>query len=190
MTSRRFTILLAASCVLIAASASALDNNRRGFVIGAGLGWGSAKQTLETSGGGINLSANATSGGLATDFRVGAGLNERWLLYYTNQQVFFRAADTDFAQGITGAGATYFFQPQSPSLLIDFALGAGVLWNADANESDSGFGVLLGLGYEFARHFQIKADWYYTELGKDTIGETEVTASFGTFRITLNWLGY
>ena len=92
--------------------------------------------------------------------------------------------------GLTGVGTTHFFQPQAPAFLLEAALGAGVLWNSDQRESADGFGLLLGLGYEFARHFLIKADWYYADVGRAEFLETDVKASIGTFRITLNWLGY
>jgi opacity protein-like surface antigen len=170
--------------------AHALDNQRSGFVIGLGLGWGSARQTLEASGGGVDFSASTDTGGLATDFRLGGGLSEKWLLYFTNQQVFFGLNDDSYAQGLTGVGATHFFRPQAPSVLLDLGLGAGVLWNADQDESESGLGLLVGVGYEFSRHFLVKADWYYADVGKGEVFGTDVTASIGTFRVTLNWLGY
>ncbi len=190
MRNPRFVPILTAMLVLTVTSADALDNNRRGFVVGFGAGWGSATQELSTSGGGLDLSLSSSTGGVATDFRIGHGFNERWLLYYTNQQVFFGLNGDSYAQGLTGIGCMHFFSPQAPALLVEAALGAGVLWNADARDSESGFGLLLGFGYEFARHFQIKADWYYAELNQATIGEVDYKSTMGTFRITLNWLGY
>ena len=44
--------------------------------------------------------------GVAADLRLGGGFNERWLLYFTYQQVFFGLRDQTFAQGFTGVGAT------------------------------------------------------------------------------------
>ena len=71
-----------------------------------------------------------------------------------------------------------------------------------AEEADRCFGCprsrhdpcLLHVSLRRIPHFvcdlQIKADWYYADIGEGQVFDTNVKASIGTFRITINWLGY
>ncbi len=189
----RFQILGLAVVILLAAtSALAFDGARTGFALGFGVGFGSAKQTIEVSGGGISASASNDEGGVATDFRLGGGINEQWILAFTSQQVFFspEGIDGTFAQGIAGFGATYFLQPSAPSLFLEGGIGVGALADLDNDESDSGLGLLVGVGYEFVRNWMVDLSFSYAKVGEDSLGDFEADASISTVRLTVGWLGY
>jgi hypothetical protein len=170
--------------------AGAFDGSRRGFVLGLGAGWGQAEQTLSGALGDMSFEASSKYSGVATDFRIGGGLSEQWLLYWTSQQVFFSSGNTHFSQGIGAVGATWYSRPEAPALLLEGGVGVGGLADLEGGGSDTGFGILLGAGYEFARHWQLEATWFYA--GVDASGRDEfgVDASLSTVRVTLCWMGY
>jgi opacity protein-like surface antigen len=191
---RTIMIVFLLGSILLASAAHAFDGQRRGFVLGAGLGFGSAKQVVEATGGDVSIEGSTSEGGLATDFRIGGGLNEQWLLYWTSQQVFFTAQafgeDALFGQGLAGVGASYYLQPQAPSFFFEAALGIGSIIDFENDESDAGLGLLIGLGYEFAAHWQVGMSWSFTQIGDDQIGDIDVDTRIETFRFGVTWLGY
>ncbi|MBP2681376.1 MAG: hypothetical protein H6Q78_1239, partial [Candidatus Krumholzibacteriota bacterium] len=69
---------------LFATSVHAFDGNRKGFILGGGLGpgWTSYAQGYGDSFDGEDTSARETKFGLATDFKIGGGINEKIMVYY------------------------------------------------------------------------------------------------------------
>lgn len=70
--------------------------------------------------------------------------------------------------GALGLGATYYFESEAPSLFIELGLAAGNIENPfdEGSLTAKGYegqGYFAGVGYEFARHFDVSLGWFYTE---------------------------
>ncbi len=185
-----FSLLVIALTLAPAGDADAFDGSRRGFVLGFGAGWGQAEQTLSGSLGGMSFDATSEYSGVATDFRIGGGLSDQWLLYWTSQQVFFSSENTTFGQGIGAVAVTWYSRPEAPALLLEGGVGVGGLADLEGGGSDTGFGILLGAGYEFARHWQLEATWVYASVDAEGLETFGFDASLSTVRVTLCWMGY
>ena len=189
-------IAVAASVLLAPMHAQAFDGAKKGFILGLGAGYGSAKQTVSVGSG----SASATNGGVATVFKIGAGINDQFLLYYSNRVVFFSADTMDpyseavtsssFMQGMSALAGSYYLTPEGPSAFVTGELGVGVLTDSDAGQSDSGFGFGLGAGYDFGNHFVLEAGYQRASVGSESIGSITVDTSISNFSITASWLGF
>lgn len=116
-----------------------------------------------------------------TDFKVGYAPDDQWLLYYTNQVAWGDSAFFD-AVGLSAFGVSYMLEPNSPSVYLTGAVGASVGLDIGTAPGDSGFGVSVGGGYEFARHFSAGGEWMSLDVG--TANRTQV------FAFTLDWLYY
>lgn len=187
---RMFSLILLASILLTIGEAQAFDGSRRGFILGLGAGWGEARQALSVTLGDMEFDASSDHSGIATDFRIGGGVSDQWLLYWTSQQVFFDSGGGAMAQGIGAVGATWYSRAEAPALLLEGGVGLGGVADLDGGGTDTGFGIMLGAGYEFARHWQLEATWSHTEAGSVGLGEFGADASLSTVRVTLCWMGY
>lgn len=93
-----------------------------------------------------------TDAGVATDFKIGAQVSPTVQVYYLNRVVFFFPENLDFAiDGLSGLGITYIL-PSSPKVHLSGGIGVSTLAVYLDGNSDSanGFGLTLGIGYEFA----------------------------------------
>ncbi len=191
----------AAILVALPTASSAFDGSRSGFILGFGLGAGSAKQTFEASGGGsVSVSADISQGGLATDFKIGGGVNEQTWIYYHAQNIIFSyeevsdalSQDITFVQGISGLGVTYFLASEAPSFFFDATLGAGAFlaFTDDDSSGETGFGLQVGAGYEFSPSWAVQGAVMRTVLDQDTVGDTTVEVSVSNALVALTWTGY
>lgn len=104
---------------------------REGFLVGGSVFFGGDVADLDAAGGGIGL-------------RIGAGLNERLLLYFEGDN-FFTSKFDEFVDISTAlAKAQYFFTDH-----VFGNLGIGLGFASIKNDTDAGFGMNLGGGYEF-----------------------------------------
>lgn len=128
---------------------------RKGFIIGGGIGPGTRFGDVSTEIGGT------------TDFRIGAMVGRSVQLYYRNMVTFTDSeAGYDFeGSGVGGLGVTY----QMPSAfringLVGLATIAG--FSGDVS-TDTGFGAGVGVGYEFAKYWVINLDGSWGLIGGD-----------------------
>lgn len=178
MKIRMLLVFVLVAAIVLPGSAGAFNDDRQGFILGLGAGYGSAQQ----SGGGDSDSY----GGVATTFRIGGGVNSQTLIYYSNRVVFFSVRDYSFYQGMSAAGVSYFLQPTGPSFFFTGELGIGVLgtWEAGGG-SDSGFGFTLGAGYEVTPHFLLEANYM-----RASVGDSPYDYTISNFTFTASWLGF
>jgi opacity protein-like surface antigen len=184
MTTRTAFATVALFTLLVASSAHAFDGNRKGFILGFGLGGGMASftQTLEHAG----LSATSdreNKGAFATDFKIGAGLNEQFMIYYVARSSWVSVENklwvfgTDDVQivpldekitilsQVGGLGATYFLSEESSSAYFLGAIGLGS-WSSPFESGGStwlGIGLTGGVGFEFAKHWSAEATVSWSE---------------------------
>jgi opacity protein-like surface antigen len=126
--------------------ASDAEAQRRGFIIGGGLGAG-------LSAGDVN-----TEVGVATDFKIGAMIGESIQLYYANKMVFTPTEVADFAgTGVGGLGITY-QMPNGFRINGLVGLSSYILYFDGDATAEWGFGIGAGVGYEFTKYWLINLD--------------------------------
>jgi opacity protein-like surface antigen len=154
MKLRACLVCLLLIAIMLPSEGQAFDKQRKGFVLGLGLGYGSAKLKYGDD--------SESYGGLATTFKIGAGLSEQVLLYYSNRVVFFSPDNVDatFYQGASAVAVSYFLNPAAPSFYFTGELGLGVLDSTESGiDSETGFGWSLGVGFEFSRSWTVEANY-------------------------------
>ena len=184
-------ITLALIMVLVlAVSASAFDGNRKGFVLGGGLGFGPvAKVSVDGFDGDYDKS------GLATNVLIGYAWDEQNMIVYMRDAIFyseeFNSAwdqkDIMLCQGFSGAAYYHYFGPVGKSAYLCGGLGFQdwTSLDSDFDSPDAGLGVLLGGGYEFARHVQIHSSLSF---GKTSEGNADLNHT--QFLITISAVAF
>lgn len=182
----------------ISTPARAFDGNRKGFMLGAGLGLGmtSFTQEVEITGLGSNKSDRESKTGLATDFRIGAGLSEQFSLYYVNRVAWFSIDNAlgdkaTIANSVGLVGGTYHLKPEGPSFYLNGLIGLSS-WAApfeSGSDASTGFGFGLGAGYEFSKHWSVEGNLGFGS-PSDESGGVKLTTNATTFSITINGTAY
>ena len=181
---------------------------RKGFIFGLGVGVGNASFTKpfaeyywrhayesEWS------TERQTRAALVTELKIGHGLNDQFLLYYTSRiswlplQHFTK--DTMVANGAAGAGAMYFpFRRRGLYLVGNIGLATLVTWQPPLtleNARQTGVSVSWGIGYGFLSHWSID---FTVNSGSarrtrvDDFSEIEFRDEITTFSVNLNMLAY
>ena len=141
--------------------ANAFDGGRKGFQVGGGIGVGSAKVDDDSY------------TGLASTFKLGGGITDQISLHYCNRVVFFKDDGVEdwWALGLSSLALTYYLTPDAPSLYLTGEAGVTSLIDLTEHESfESAFGFSVGVGYEFASHYAIEANYMAGQVeisGKD-----------------------
>jgi hypothetical protein len=161
---RHFYFQLAVIAIVIslaATSSSAFDGNRKGFLLGYGAGVG-----VSDVGGDRHT-------GLHTNLKIGAGISERLLLYYSGN--FGIYGDLWFSPT---AAVSYY--PFSGASFLYFTGGLGASSASGWDEAYAGynFHVVVGVGVHLSRH------WNY-ELSVLSADSLPTVAT-----LTLNVLGF
>jgi len=150
---RQIVIAVTMMLVLATGSVSAFDGNRKGFILGGGLGV--APVSKWDGGGGFDES----KAGGGANFIIGYGWNEFNLIVAEGN---ISAYDSDYGatiyQGFSGACWYHYFQPPGKAFFTTVGLGSYNFefeFSGGGSGSNSpGFGLLGGGGYAFTRHFQ------------------------------------
>ena len=140
---RRIMAVATIVATLTLAGASDLFAQRRGFIIGFGLGPG---VTSATRGG-----SEWSEWGVATDLKIGAQVSKSVQIYYLGRTNWVTPTDL-VAAGISALGVTYVL-PTAP-VHISGGLGLATfvpVCVSDCSETEAaGFGLTGGVGWEFA----------------------------------------
>ncbi len=149
---RLLTMFLVASLCL-AGSSVAFDGNRKGFVLGGGLGI--CADASYSADGVFGFEDNAAGFGL--NLVIGGAFNERNMLVYEGNVAGWKSdlVNDNISQGFNGAAWYHYFGQTGRTGFITVGLGAYVFQAEDYDDNDMGFGMLLGGGYEFSRHWQV-----------------------------------
>ena len=143
---------------------------RKGFIFGLSVGvgrtsfteplaeyyWRSA-QKAEWS------TERQTRAALVTEMKIGHGLNDQFLLYYTSRISWLPlqhfSKDTTIANGAAGAGFMYFpFRKRGLYLVGNIGLATLVTWQPPLtlkNARQTGISVSGGIGYELFSHWSL-----------------------------------
>jgi len=195
--------------------ACAFDGQRKGFILGFGLGPGliSFTETYSIPMMGYSVTYDRENKfAVMTDFKIGHGFTNKVQVYWMSKVSWFGFEDETIVNGVGGLGITYFFQPMAPSTYVLGGLGFSI-WSAPWEEfgvykpekqsSGFGFGLAVGVGQEFSRHWSIEGNlawgkpteskwWGYYDPNNDSEGIYEIKQSYNalSFRLTLNVLAY
>ena len=152
---KRYCLIAVVVAMMLSLSnvAQAWDGERKGFVLGIGVGGGYSNFGLEDN------------YGVLTNFKIGYAPSNRTLVYFQATNVFFEATsygwyyEDDFYSDALGSLTVQYHFDDKPSGSFYGLGGIGYhnLMNWDESDNQIGFGARIGVGYEFARHFSVEA---------------------------------
>ena len=177
-------VITAAAVIVTATSVFALDGTRKGFVIGIGVGPGMTSYT-------IGNSDRESKFALASDFKIGAGISEKLLVYYVSRVSWFShdlpTETVTAANGIGLVGSSYYFKTDVPSFYVLGSVGLSSWSYPFESTSDTwtGLGVSVGAGYEFAKHYAAEATVNWGNPGSDNVDVDALS-----FMVTVGVLAY
>ena len=181
MKIKLLTIIL---LVLTVSSAWAFDGQRKGFVIGGGLGFGPVARTSLG-----NLSEDES--GIALNIAIGYAWDEQNMIVYLRDGVIFKLesyfTSVNIIQGFSGVGYYHYFGPIGQSFFVTGGIGFQDYTALDSKYSSpsAGGGILLGGGYEFSKHWQI-----YSSLSFGKTGSGIFKTDHSQFIITLSGIAF
>jgi len=158
--------------------------NRKGFIIGGGIGIGGL--AMKFSGGGA--SATNEEGTIQTDFKIGYAPSNSLEIFYISKVAWWSSNSITFINGLSSIGfLKYTNTSQATGFFFSGGLGLSSLDAPfEANSSAStGFGLFGGIGYEFTKHWSFQAD-----LLLSNIEEAGVTLNTVGLRAGLNVTAY
>jgi len=174
---------------------------RQGFMIGLGLGGGSAVEDID---GGPDQDR---AGGGAAAFRLGFGVSPSLViglestawLRQDDDQLFGETVDVTTTLTTSGVALTWFPAPEG-GFFVRGGLGFGRVavelerGNVKAEASESGFGILFGIGHEWrlTRSFAlgIEGDFAVFGISDLDVGEDEtadVSYNYANLNLTGTW---
>ncbi len=179
---RRISLLIyIAISILCSASIYAFDDERKGFILGGGLG--------------VGYLSNTTSPGslLDTDsrivfhinFKIGYAPSNTLEIFYHQRISWWGQSGRTYLLGLIGAGFTLYFDNTSET---DWFVsgGIGFVPTGRGRSTDFfGFGLFAGAGYEFSRHWTVEVDLLYSTV----TGNYSNADSFGVV-VTVNVLAF
>ena len=114
------------------------------------------------------------------DFLIGAGFSNQFAMHFTTKTLFYDSDLHDLFltdnlhSTILGLGFTYFTEEEAPANLITGVIGWHTITATFAEKEDpmSCFGVLIGVGREFSKHWLVGIDGFWGKLksGSDIFG--------------------
>jgi len=163
--------------LLTSAQLLAFDNQRKGFILGAGFGTGFLSNKF------ARMTLNKFA--IATNFIVGYAPTNNLEIYYLNTVSWWGDDNVTLVTGLTGIGVTKYFNPEGIGFYISGGVGLSVHYAPfEVGKASYGLGVLGGIGYDLSRHWGLQGDVIYIDI-KDGF----IIKSLG-FRVTLNVLAY
>lgn len=159
-----------------------LTAKRKGFIFGLGGGGAIHRAPLPRFANAGTTNAFAA----VTDLSIGYAPTDHVLVYYSNQVAWSRSTRYDLV-GVTGGGVTYMIRRTSPSPFVRGTIGAGIVADVDfgsgsVSSNDSGLGLAVSAGYEFARHWSIEGGAMFIRPSNGS--------NHTVLKATFNWLFY
>ena len=184
-----------------------LRGRRKGFIcgIGAGVGYTNFTAPLAAYWGdayeGSWPDPRQTTSAFGTELKIGHGLSDRFLLYYTSRISWLPLSnlyrDTMVANGSAGAGMMY-FPLRNVNFYLVSSLGLAVLttWQPPfklEKARQTGLAASGGIGYEFSPHLTVDFTVSFGHANRihfDDITEIKFADEIVTFLVTFNAIAY
>lgn len=180
-----------------ASNAFCWDGQRKGFILGFGLGSGLTSYTQSVEYSGFSTTSDRENKlPINTDFRIGYAPDKQFSIFYVNKVSWF-GLDNAFgdnvtiANGVGGLGFSYFLLESCPSIYYTGSIGVSS-WNTpfeEGSEAWTGFGLSFGWGYEFSPHFTFENVVSWGKPSKKESGFEVSTNAFPLYAM-INILGY
>ena len=150
--------ILTVLTLVLTSSSFGFDGQRKGFVLGGGLGFSPAANwsvDVPTFLGTLNV--GETNVGVSLNLVIGYAWDEQNMIVYEGNVA---GVSSDFfnqtlSQGFNGAAWYHYYGLPGSSAFTTAGLGFYVFDGENFTANDPGVGILLGAGYEFARHWQV-----------------------------------
>lgn len=174
----RITAFVLVGLLLLTSSAMAFDGQRKGFVLGGGLGFAPSIKT--TGPGFFGDRVTTEESGVALNLLLGYAWDEQNMLVYEANAAGYSINQVTITQGLEGIVWYHYWGPMGKTIFT--ALGLG-LYNYTVEDSNATrkTGIIIGVGYELARHWQ--AGLYIssgkTKAGGDELDHTTVSLLIG-----------
>ena len=192
LSNRGIQFILLTSIILTTSSAAnAWDGQRKGFLLGLGLGAGfDSYSGIQYDPVGPESEDNSTFV-IAASPRIGYAINNQVAFYYSRHPFFFSVEDEaeediTLISCIEALQVHYYLAETSPSIYFGFGAGVGYFFdNAVDNYSSNslkGIGLIGTVGYEPIKHFSTELSLHYKSPQKDA-------SDFGV-SLLVNVLGY
>ncbi|MGI9543374.1 MAG: hypothetical protein ACR2MX_08950 [Cyclobacteriaceae bacterium] len=185
------TIVILLNCINV----SAQNNERKGFILGFGVGAGLNSYQFDFELSGIDFMRESKVA-FVTDFRIGYAPTDQIAIYwvsrgswYNQEGVFSLGGDKVFViNGMAGLGGSYYLEPEAPCFFVNAAVGYANWFTPfeDNPENNLGFGVGLGGGYEFSKHWSAELNL----TGGKPSGDDGFSVNTWAARLTINYLMY
>jgi len=168
----------------------AFDGERRGFILGLGLGLG------QTSFGGYEGKRTSYN----ADFKIGHGFSNTTQIYWAAKSSFLsrdrvtsnhppKTESDTWLSGVGSIGISHFFKAHAPCLYITGGIGYSTWAPFSGDDTDAaadmGIGFFSGVGYEFAKHWSAEINIMAGSPSRD-----ESTISTWTIKASINALAY
>ena len=167
--------------LLLSAGLLTADDQRKGFIVGAGLGAGSVTYLSDWA---WELWRWRESG-VAANFKIGYAPSNSLEIFVMSGGMFFPREGSKDTLGIVGGGLAKYVKPEGTGLFFTGGIGLSVLNRSswEGYSLETGFGFLAGLGYEPVKHLSVQADFFSAIL---FAGHERASG----WRVTLNYLFY
>lgn len=186
----RIGVILGLATLLIASTACGFDGNRKGFVLGGGLGVVPvAHWKVDADFFGINLpEIEEDRVGVGLHFVIGGAFDEHNMLVYEGNASGFKSEllDEGVGQGFNGAAWYHYFGDPGKTAFTTLGLGLYSFKVGDYDPTNAGGALLLGGGYEFSRHWQVGV---YLTFGKTTDSVGPLSADFEHANLSILFSG-
>jgi hypothetical protein len=164
-------------CLMSSVHLMAFDGERKGFILGGGVGGGYLSNKFPS----FTLNKFA----IGTNFVIGYAPTNSFEIYYLNTVSWWFEDTITLVTGLTGIGATKYFNPKGSGLFITGGIGVGVHYAPfEEGNASYGLGLLGGIGFDIAKHWRLQGEAVFV-----SINDGFYIKSLG-FRLTLNTLAF
>ena len=172
---KKVFVILAIFLLLLSSTGFAFDGSRKGFVLGGGLGLAPVAKWEGDPIPWFMTKYDESRVGLGLNLLIGYAWDEFNMIVYEGNMVAYQSDllyNVDIIQGFNGAAWYHYFGPQGKTFFSTVGLGVYTFdleWQYEnvtvSGSNDPGIALMIGGGYEFARHFQAGL---YVSTGKTT----------------------
>ncbi len=169
--------------LLVSSAAWGFDGQRKGFVLGGGLGLGMTSFQEELGGYKFDRINKFAA---MTDFKIGYAPNPQWEIYYSDKSSWFDVGSAIALHGLGTAAINYYWKPSAPTFYVSGGLGFSTISTPFENNTDTdiGVGFFAGAGYEFVKHFAVQFDFMFG-MPQESSGGVDYTFTGLTPRISV-----